>query len=463
MSTRLHIECSSPEIVAMMSQKRSGKVRSHNSGLLRFGWLLIAALAGSTAHARTCPAGLVPVAPDARYTIAEPIAGQRVVTDRETGLIWKQCPQGLSGASCASGTRSTLNWSAALGAANAESFAGASDWRLPTALELRTLVETACFSPTINETVFPANGAGAYWTSTPQANPGLAASWVQDFEQGSVGATTRDTLFAVRLVRGGRSIDNFDAADDYTPNAFSFTAQTGVPQTSVRTSNAISVAGIDTVTGIGISGATGSQYRINGGGWTGLPGTVVNGDSIEVRHTSAATGTTATTTTLGIGGVSADFTSTTVPDTSDLSLTLTDSPDPVVVGGVLSYGLTVTNAGPNAILASQTFSISASLPAGLTGCSYTPSVGTFNVGTIAPGSTGTGTWTGVALAGAGGTASLAIACTVTASAAASLSHSATVLPPAGIADPDCSGAPVTAPEQHGDRQHRGEPAATDPG
>ena len=69
----------------MMSQERSDKVRTHNSGLLRSGLLLIAALAGSAAHARTCPAGLVPVAPDARYTIAEPIAGQSV---------WLQTPWG---------------------------------------------------------------------------------------------------------------------------------------------------------------------------------------------------------------------------------------------------------------------------------------------------------------------------------------------------------------------------------
>jgi uncharacterized repeat protein (TIGR01451 family) len=404
--------------------------------------LLLLSAYATDAGARTCPAGLVPVAPDARYTIAEPVAGQRVVTDRETGLIWKQCPQGLSGASCAAGTLSTLSWSVALTAANAENFAGASDWRLPTALELRTLVETACYSPTINETAFPANGAGAYWTSTPQANTGIQLTWVQDFEQGSVGANTRDTLFGVRLVRGGRGIDNFDASGDYTPDAFNFIAQTGVPQSSLRTSNAITVANITTVTGIGISGAAGSQYRINGGSWTSAPGTVVDGDSIEVRHTSAATGTTVTTTTLGIGGISADFTSTTIPDTSDLALTLSDAPDPVVVGGLLSYGLTVTNSGPNAILAGQTLSISSALPAGLSGCVYTPSAGSFNVGTIAPGASGTGTWTGVGISGSGGTATLTIACTVSAAAAGSLSHTATVFPPTGIADPDCSGAPV---------------------
>ncbi|MES2672300.1 MAG: hypothetical protein V4673_18025, partial [Pseudomonadota bacterium] len=126
---------------------------------------------------------------------------------------------------------------------------------------------------------------------------------------------------------------------------------------------------------------------------------------------------------------------------SNLSLVKTATPSPVAVGQLLTYTLTVSNAGPSAILAASTFSIVESLPAGLTGCSYTPSAGTFTVGTIASGATGTGTWTGVAIP-SGGNATLTIACTVGAAAAASITNTATVVPPAGTADPDCSGAPV---------------------
>ncbi len=127
---------------------------------------------------------------------------------------------------------------------------------------------------------------------------------------------------------------------------------------------------------------------------------------------------------------------------SNLSLVKIATPSPVAVGQLLTYTLTVSNAGPSAILAASTFSIVESLPAGLTGCSYTPSAGTFNVGTIASGATGTGTWTGVAIP-SGGNATLTIACTVGAAAAASITNTATVVPPTGTADPDCSGAPVT--------------------
>ena len=119
----------------------------------------------------------------------------------------------------------------------------------------------------------------------------------------------------------------------------------------------------------------------------------------------------------------------TIVRTSDLSLVKTASPSPVIVGQILNYTLTLTNGGPSAIVAGDTLSLQESLPAGLTGCTYTPSAGTFTVGTIAPGATGTGTWTGLALAN-GGSATLTIACTVGSAAAASITNTATVLPPA---------------------------------
>jgi hypothetical protein len=95
---------------------------------------------------------------------------------------------------------------------------------------------------------------------------------------------------------------------DDTPDAFSFTDQTGVNILSTVTSNAITVAGIDTASAISI---TGGEYSVNGGAWTSSPGTVVNADTVEVRHTSSASYETATNTALTIGGVSDTFTSTT--------------------------------------------------------------------------------------------------------------------------------------------------------
>lgn len=95
---------------------------------------------------------------------------------------------------------------------------------------------------------------------------------------------------------------------DTTPDAFSFSDQTGVPTSSIVTSGAITVTGIDAVTPVSI---TGGEYSIDGGAWTSAGGSVTNGQQIQVRHTSSASYATATDTVLDVGGVTDTFTSTT--------------------------------------------------------------------------------------------------------------------------------------------------------
>ncbi len=98
------------------------------------------------------------------------------------------------------------------------------------------------------------------------------------------------------------------AGSDTTPDAFSFTDQFNVPTTTVRTSNAITVNGIDAAANISVTGGT---YSINGAAFTGSAGTVVNGDSVRVQHTSSGSASTTVDTVLTIGGVSDTFSSTT--------------------------------------------------------------------------------------------------------------------------------------------------------
>jgi CSLREA domain-containing protein len=103
-------------------------------------------------------------------------------------------------------------------------------------------------------------------------------------------------------------------ATDTTPDPFTFTDLTGVPLSTVQTSNAITVSGIAAPAAISI---VGGEYELNSSGtWSSSsPTTVANGDTVRVRHTSAATPSTAVDTTLTIGGVSDTFTSTTLgPD-----------------------------------------------------------------------------------------------------------------------------------------------------
>jgi hypothetical protein len=112
-------------------------------------------------------------------------------------------------------------------------------------------------------------------------------------------------LLALQLLN---LLEDAGAADDTTPDQFTFTDQVGVDLSATITSNAITITGIDAPVTCSVSGGTQS---LNGAAFTALDVTVNNGDQIRVRHTSSGSNTTATNTTLTINGVSDIFTSTT--------------------------------------------------------------------------------------------------------------------------------------------------------
>jgi uncharacterized delta-60 repeat protein len=103
-------------------------------------------------------------------------------------------------------------------------------------------------------------------------------------------------------------IANF-AASDTTPDAFTFTDQTGVPLNTLITSNTITVSGIDSPAAISI---TGGEYSIDSGPFTSSAGTVNNGTTVTLRQTSSETYSTTTNVNLTIGGVSDTFSVTTI-------------------------------------------------------------------------------------------------------------------------------------------------------
>lgn len=89
-----------------------------------------------------------------------------------------------------------------------------------------------------------------------------------------------------------------------TPDPFAFTPQVDVPVSSVRTSNTVTITGISAPVAISI---VRGEYSINGGAFTSVAGTVKTGDTVTVRQTSSATGSTKTTATLTVGTLSAGF------------------------------------------------------------------------------------------------------------------------------------------------------------
>ena len=151
-----------------------------------------------TARAQTCPAGNERIAPDSRYINHT----NGTVTDSKTALMWKQCSEGQSGSSC-TGTYTTELWQTALNTANSSTFANYSDWRLPSAKELQSLVETGCHGPSINITLFPNTPASWFWTVTSYAS-GASGVWGVNFNVGYVDVNAKSGSLGVRLVRAAQ-------------------------------------------------------------------------------------------------------------------------------------------------------------------------------------------------------------------------------------------------------------------
>jgi len=104
--------------------------------------------------------------------------GDGTITDEATGLMWMTADSGFFKAGDVS--NGTLNWEDAMAWSERLTFAGHSDWRLPNAKELQSIVDynrspdttdSAAIDP-IFQTTEIVNGAGLkdwgyYWTSTP--------------------------------------------------------------------------------------------------------------------------------------------------------------------------------------------------------------------------------------------------------------------------------------------------------
>jgi hypothetical protein len=102
--------------------------------------------------------------------------------------------------------------------------------------------------------------------------------------------------------------------NDTTPDPFSFAGQAGVALGVVRSSNVITVSGINRPAPISITSCTGTgcEYSVRGGVFTATPATVLNGDTVQVRQTSSALYNTTTDLALNIGGVTGVFAVTTI-------------------------------------------------------------------------------------------------------------------------------------------------------
>jgi gliding motility-associated-like protein/uncharacterized repeat protein (TIGR01451 family) len=182
--------------------------------------------------------------------------------------------------------------------------------------------------------------------------------------------------------------------------------------------------------------ASAGTYNSTTGKWTGQTLSVGQSATITIAGTvnanytgnsliNTVTGTPPTGTTDPTPPTGTD--TTTVNRVIDFSLSKTSSPNPAVIGQALTYTITLSNAGPGAMVPGDTITLTDNLPAGFTANTYTPATGTYN--------SATGQWTGFSLP-VGQSITLTIAGTVSATyTGTSLVNTVTVTPPTGTTDP----------------------------
>jgi hypothetical protein len=94
------------------------------------------------------------------------------VTDLVTSLMWEKAP-----------SADTYIWSAAVTHCPQLTLGGYTDWRLPTFIELMSLVDFSASLPSINATYFPTMTGGLFWSATPVAGQNNFA-WEVNFNNG---------------------------------------------------------------------------------------------------------------------------------------------------------------------------------------------------------------------------------------------------------------------------------------
>ncbi len=178
----------------------------------RYGLMLVGLLVAGVAQSQTCSSDTSPVD---RFEMRN---GGATVFDKLTGLEWKRCPEdyvldtgsdpGTGDDTCTDGGSSTFNWQQALQDAKnldqGAGYAGATDWRVPNAKELRSIVEEACEGPAIDLAVFPGTPSAMFWSASPYSGNALF-SWHVSFIYGEVDwSASVFSAMNVRLVRGGQ-------------------------------------------------------------------------------------------------------------------------------------------------------------------------------------------------------------------------------------------------------------------
>jgi hypothetical protein len=184
--------------------------------------------------------GLVTCANDTTQMLACPVAGWELqdgdfqpnaqtfvasandeVTDKTTGLVWQRGDDG----------KTYDQASAMQHCASFKSAEAATGWRLPSVVELMTLIDNNVDNPSIDPSFMGAQSTN-YWTATPTATVKMLA-WTVKFDFGEVIPLLMTSSLPVRCVRGQSSILNAGSHGLRKAGELSVTADT-VQDTTTR-------------------------------------------------------------------------------------------------------------------------------------------------------------------------------------------------------------------------------------
>lgn len=117
-----------------------------------------------------------------------------VVHDNVTGLDWQR-----------NADSDGLSWNLAMSYCAMRDLGGCRGWRLPTKVELVSILDYGRRAPAIDVVAFPGTFVEPYWTSTPSplppSNPGFPEARYVDFTDGRVTRLDRNGRLRVRCVR----------------------------------------------------------------------------------------------------------------------------------------------------------------------------------------------------------------------------------------------------------------------
>ena len=115
--------------------------------------------------------------------------GDGTVTDNVTGLVWQKTDD-----------NTTRNWDDAWTYCQALSLGGETDWHLPGANELMSIVYYGTINPAIDSFAFSGTNATLYWSATTYASSSGSA-WGVNFYSGGVDGHSKSDPHYVRCVR----------------------------------------------------------------------------------------------------------------------------------------------------------------------------------------------------------------------------------------------------------------------